>query len=339
MRWLLITFFLFLIPGFGHAADWDADSSDVLNIKYGFVSSNLTLDTQFTVKPSNGVEVKYAPNTTSSSFLAFGYRNLGISLGSPNPQTPESISVFGKTTGQDYQIKLFGKRMTHEFTYQKYSGYFISNSGDVDSAYSNNGKYIQRSDISTEKYGLNLIYNFQPEKFSLNAAFSQGAVQDSTSGSWLGVIVLQNNQFTSLPQLIPTTVSNPYGSYGNVMSGKSFTSGAGVGYGVSLVGKGFYAALQFIVGWSSQQQSLTHATGVAKSSTESSNFSNVKLGVGYNGKKNYIGFSFLSDASNYKTPDDVFKISGASTNVSLFYGHRFGGVNLVPFNGVSSLFD
>lgn len=321
-----------------NAADWSADGDKVLNWKFGVIGGNLQLNSQF-IKPHSGTELRYNPNTVGQFSLGLGYRNLGFGVSTSTSPSEETVNNLGQTKGIDYQVKLFGKKMTHEFYYQQYTGYFLENSVDVDSSYSGRVDRIKRPDIKTKKIGLNLIYNFQPDNMSLNAGFSQGAIQKNSSGSFLGVLMLSNNGFVADSRIIPAGVAANYGQYGDVKEAEAHSVGLGIGYGFNLVFGGAYFAGQLLLGGASQDQILIKEDNSNTKKILASSFSNLKLGTGYNGKNHYWGFQLLTDGVGFKSPDDKFKINSSSTNFSAFYGYRMEGVNLPFLNPISSLFD
>lgn len=314
---------------------WSPDPKDVLNVKLGLVVPQLEL----AVKPLKGVtakEVKYKPNTPGRLFVSLGYRNLGIGASTQPVSTPEDKQNLGETKSSDYQFRLYGRRITQEYFYQTYQGYHIDNSADVDPTYTTALK-LQRPDLKSVNYGFNLIYTLSPADYSMGAAFDQSGRQKKSDGSALVALSARYQEMSGDTPIIPTQFQAVYDPDSNITKAAFSILATGLGYGHTFAFRDFYFAGQVLVGWTLEQRKYTYADLRSSGESRTGVTSMLKIGVGYNGESNYGGLQILSDGASYGF--EKAELGATATVFSLFYGHRFDGVNLGILNPISDMFD
>lgn len=117
------------------AERWTADEPDVLNLKFGFMTPSFRLSTESRVESAAGSEVEFSPPSASKNFIGMGYRNLGATIQWGGRQSEDSNRQYGDGSSFDVQATLYGQRLTQQYFYQNYSGYYVENTSTVDPAF------------------------------------------------------------------------------------------------------------------------------------------------------------------------------------------------------------
>lgn len=332
----LLIFLVFSIGSFAYSANWTKPAKSDMGVKLGIAVPSLGMTLQPQTQ-SNSDKVEYSPNTPSSTFLSLAYQNVGLGISMTNPINDELLAEKGKTKRSDYQFRFYGKKITTELFYQKYQGYYINNSSDVDPTYSGSSSKILRPDLKTEHWGIQSIYLFQPDNFSLGAAFDHFYRQTSSCASWLSFFYADHHKMKADSTWVPTQVTSKYPETSDLYEGLVVSYGLGLGFGGSLTAGGFYMSGIFGIGVGPQQQEFIGTQNTHKK-TASASKGLARLGLGYNGSDNYAGVQILIESNNY----EIVKPEGVSLSTvegTFFYGHRFSGVSIPPLEAISDLID
>jgi hypothetical protein len=308
-----------------HSGDrWISDPLDVLNFKVGFLEPSLLMNTT-SGSNTDLTSVKFNPSSTSKLFVGFNYRHLGVTLSQSNQRTRSESEKFGAGDSTDVLFQFFGRTWTQQYFYQSYRGYYINNTATIDPSQPS-GTYIQRPDLKTAHYGVNLLYNFQPGRFSPGAAFNQTGRQLESGGAWLAMLSLHNHKVSGDPQLLPTNVAGAYKELATIQQADLLQVGAAVGAGYTwVIWDGFYLSGQFMFGGGLVHQRFETAD-IIYTDNGTSTVSNVLFSTGYNGTNNYFVISAIVDGSNYPLPSMNLQLS--SNQAVIAYGHRFNEVSL-----------
>lgn len=315
---------------------WTPDEPDVLNVKVGFLSPSFRLGTESRVDGVLGSEVQFEPPSVSKNFIGLGYRNLGATLKWGGRQNEDSISKYGDGSSLDFQFNLYGRKLTQQYFYQNYSGYYVLNTPSVDPAYPVD-KYIQRPDLSTRHYGVNFIYNFHPEQYSRAVSFDQSGRQVRSGGAWLASLGLHNHAFSANPQLIPGGVASKYGELATLQKGDILQASLSGGGGFTWVFfEGLTISGEVLLGYGLAYENFETETHYYRRTAGSLN-SNVNLSFGYNGRDNYVFMQVGADNYTYDLPD--LSLRATSQQASFSYGYRFREMNVPVLNTVSGWLD
>lgn len=335
MKKILVLFLTCLLISPSLLAKWIRQQDDSLKMEIGIISPTLSYQIKAPSEVSSS-QVKYQPHSTSKTALGFSYRNIGASISSTNPASDESNLQLGKTKSTDVQLRFFGKR-TYEFFYQSYEGYYIQNSEDIDPIYSGSATKIQRPDIKTKNYGFNFYWNVNDKDFSQAVAYDQMGVQKQSAWGLSWLVHASQSSIEGQTELVPPAFAAPFGQLASIKHLIRNTLAGGVGVGGIASWQNLYIAGLLALGLGHQSLYYQDNTpDVGKEATTGS-YVSARIGFGYNGSKNVLGFQILNDAVN--TTLLKGEITGATTEFKLFYAYRFDGVNLGPLNYISSWLD
>jgi len=316
---------------------WVSDPQDVINMKVGYLSPALSMKTYVgNSNDESSSPVEFKPPPLSKIFIGANYRNLGATLSASTRQSSSDSDKYGSGTALDFQLNFYGRRLTQQYFYQTYDSYYISNTSVVDPAFPQD-QFIKRPDIKTQHYGVNLIYNFNPENYSLSIAYDQGGWQLESGGAWLVALGLHNHRFSADPQLLPVNVSSNYGELATLQKGDIIQLNASGGFGYTQVfKKNWYGSFNLLLGPGFAYQQFETAEAYYKQSSFNM-ASAMTVSFGYNGKDNYVVLQGGSNTHTYKFPDLKMEIESLSS--ALYYGHRFGEMDVGFLNSISAWLD
>ncbi len=308
------------------AATWSKDAKNTLGIKLGAEAPGLNMELNPS-SPTPGVDtIKYNPHSIGNIFASFSYGAFGLRLSTNTTPDNESRRLYGDSKIQDWQFRFYGKYATYDFFYQDYSGYYIEKSSEIQPSLTSSDPRIQRPDITNRHYGIQAIFVFQPDNYSVGSSFEHSYRQKESGGSLLGTVGLNQHQITADSALIPTEVQSRWGDFSQFQRGRFNTARLGIGYGYNfVVMQSFYLAALLALNYGLQEQSFD--LGPSSIHRWVSNIgSNAKIGIGYNGPKNFGGFQILGDLN--EIPLANAKVGMSTLSITAFWGTRFSDVHL-----------
>ncbi len=258
------------------------------------------------------------PNSTGLPFLALSYRGWGLTVQLPSEPDQKSIDENGASRIQDYQLRFFGHRSTHELIYQSFKGYSIERWTDPQ------GKKVIRPDVGIQHASYKYIRAVSPELYSKAVAFDQKGVQFRRGGSlflWAdaGYTLLNANE-----ALVPTFVTQNRSRISELTDLEMYSLLVGTGYGYLFpVFTRFYTTISVFagVGVGLQRTNLSNTlTGDYVSRI------GVRPGFGYNYGNHLGGLQLIVDQNTTAVEDG--EISQATLAIRMFYGYRFQGFDI-----------
>jgi hypothetical protein len=262
--------------------------------------------------------VTLVPNSTGLPFLALSYRGWGLTVQLPSEPDQKSIDENGASRIQDYQLRFFGHRSTHELIYQSFKGYSIERWTDPQ------GKKVIRPDVGIQHASYKYIRAVSPELYSKAVAFDQKGVQFRRGGSlflWAdaGYTLLNANE-----ALVPTFVTQNRSRISELTDLEMYSLLVGTGYGYLFpVFTRFYTTISVFagVGVGLQRTNLSNTlTGDYVSRI------GVRPGFGYNYGNHLGGLQLIVDQNTTAVEDG--EISQATLAIRMFYGYRFQGFDI-----------
>jgi len=257
----------------------------LLTTRYFLLAQNTSL----VVFPDLSSTLVYQPNETGRIGLAAFYSWFGLGLSLGTKLFRKDPDVYGTTKSLDFRVNAYGKFMAIEGYLQYYQGFYM----DYKSNQFKETFIIPGMDLISFGVDGTYIYNFG--KFSIRASYTQNERQKKSAGSLVVKPVFRYYYVNSDTGIIPSKIVDIYSlNQGNILSGNFYTLGLGPGYIYTFVfAKSFYitAGGHLDMNWSSYDYRTTER------SFHSSGFSfpiSVRLALGYNSDKWFIGGSFLS---------------------------------------------
>jgi hypothetical protein len=324
----MISILLILASAAFGAGNVEELPSGTWGLKFALIGPSLDMQIESVDKKSLVVpKVQYRPRASSLTSLGFSYGPFGGSVSQVNPSSKEVIDYYGDSKVSDYQFRFFGKKYTFDFFYQYYSGYYVHNSEEIDPTLTSELPRLQRSDITNIHSGAQVLYNLNPDEYSLSAAYDQGARQKESDGSWFLMSSVSQTHLRMERPLIPSQVASDYGTYSAFEGGRFTSVRAGGGYGHNWIFGDWYISTLFALLFGGQNQSFSLGDEDFNRWVQSPGGS-FKLGLGANGKKYFGGFQFFIDHNAVNINNVQLGMNTMQT--SFFFGSRFFDLN-VPF--------
>ncbi len=275
----------------------DTDTSYIANYKHLLTTRFYLLaqNSTFAIFPAREATMVYQPNETGRFGVAGFYKWFGLGLSLGSTLFRKDPNIYGSTTVYDFRVNAYGKFAAIESYLQYYNGFYMNyRSDNLKGTYKIPGMEL----IS---FGIDATYIYNYSKFSIRASFTQNERQKKSAGSLIVKPLIRYYHIKSDTGIIPGPVLDIYSPSGeNILSGNFFTLGLGPGYTYTLVFlKDFYitADAMMEVNWSFYNYTSTDSIYI------SNGFSfpgSIRVALGYNSDKWFIGASYLSTIFNFQ---------------------------------------
>jgi hypothetical protein len=267
----------------------------------------------------NNTRILYRPVRDISLGMGVSYKwfalDITFSLGL------QKKSEFENTKSFDFQGTMFSSKQFISATIQYYQGYKLSNIAGTDVNVSEES--TRREDIRTINFGLQYMYAFNYTRFSMKAPFIFNEVQRKSAGSTIigasfSMFIMNADSSIVPPEVVSSFDANLHLCDLNVLS-----AAVSFGYMYTFVYKEhFFLTLSLIPGIN-----INSGDYFADSRNTISLNANFKLNsmnaIGYNGRRFFAGFNFLSD-SYFSRIGKKLSAEIGHGKVSFFVGYRFG---------------
>lgn len=266
---------------------------------------------QFRLKDfKSGNKLDFAPNLEYDLGISISSRWASFILNTGVKVFSDNKTIKGETKYQDYQLNLYGRRVTTDMFFQYYSGFYISNSRSYEN-YTSTSPYSIRSDVKAINMGVSSYYIINHKKFSYGNSFAFVEQQKKSAGSLLLGFYYSYFDVNSTTSLVNSPFRKSFDTLSMIRSGHTQNFGLSAGYIYTRVFlKKCYVTASFVQGVGAQQ--------VVYKRDDNSNFTqfapagklNVRLALGYDNGRYFVGTMGTLD----------YYLSGATTNSSFDYG-------------------
>ena len=257
----------------------------LLTARYYLLAQNTSL----VIFPDLEATMVYQPNETGRFGIAAFYSWFGLGISFGTKLFRKNPDVYGTTKSLDFRINAYGKFIVVEGYLQYYQGFYM----DYKSNRFKETFIIPGMDLVS--FGIDGTYIYNHGKFSARASYTQNERQKKSAGSLIVKPTFRYYYVNSDTGIIPSKILEIYSlRQENIISGNFYTLGLGPGYIYTFVfGKNFYltAGGQLDMNWSSYDY---NTTGRSFHSTGFSFPVSVRIALGYNSDKWFIGASYLS---------------------------------------------
>lgn len=226
---------------------------------------------------------------------------IGAGIGWAGDDEPGSANRKGVTEYTDYRVGMTLRSFRAEASYQRYSGFYVENSAQIDPSYGGSENRIQDRSMAGGNISASGTFIMSPERFSLTAAIGQDSRQESSGGSWLLGFSASNAFFNTGNGLIPAIVRSRYGEDQNVTELNFYSLAVKGGYGYTVAwSRKWFTTLTIMAGGGAQYRTIKDSTrqvtsggGVGKA--------DVVFSFGYNGDDFLAAVIATGDMTAYNT--------------------------------------
>lgn len=264
--------------------------------------------------------VAYLPNFAPRMGPKIIYKDVGaqVTLGLPIPGTEKHRR--GDTTHTGLNLSSYWRRVAMDLYYHRFRGFYVA-SPFTELSFNKPERYPQLPDARVLTYGVNFYFVFEPDRYSLRAAFDLTEFQTRSGGSWMYNPFFNHLQMSIGNEFVPGIGNDALIDLPNLASGRMDTAGFAFGYGYTYIFKHFFATAQGGIGPGVQFQRIQRNDG---NDTEVITYAaklNVNFSTGYNYVDYVAGFKVLLDTLWAEVSDT--QVYSSLINAQFFLGHRF----------------
>lgn len=274
----------------------------------------------YDIRNGDNDKIKYKPNNSFS--LGFGVYlfEVAAELSFALPIGDKSEAAYGSTDAREFHANFIGRNWGVDIFRQKYSGFYFNDPSG------NSGVVIKRPDIDLTNTGVNGIYAFNKNKFSLKSAYNFSERQLKSGGS----IILTGNLNTfrlSADSVILTRSYNQINNDSDLLLMRYTTISVAGGYTYTLVHRSFFLNGALSIGPAHNWILYSQPGGDENYDIAVNTYSDIRVAIGYNGDRIFGGMSLVTQ-SRYIRFDDI-RFANTNTFVKLMIGYRFTEVGVL----------
>lgn len=273
----------------------------------------------FRIKDGNyHTRLRYRPEYGIKFGVGFAYKWLALDLAF-NFGINEDVN-FKDSETFNLQVRTFSSRQFMEGSIQYYYGHQLDNVSGISNVVTDLPQI--REDVRTISFGLQYLYAFDYDKFSLKAPFVLNEIQLKSAGSPILGASFDFFNMDSDSSIVVGALSNYFSEKLHLTDLSVISIAVNLGYMHSFIWKEkFFLTLGFIPG-------LNFNLGDSRSSERNVYRWNISYKIktmnalGYNTKRFYTGLQLASDFNNLYI-DKKLSTLFSNGNLKLFVGYRF----------------
>lgn len=251
-----------------------------------FSLNDLKSGNKLTFSPNLQYNLGLSINSRWATFIL--HSGVKVYKGDPNNK--------GKTNYQDYQLNLYGRKLTTDMFVQYYSGFYIKNSKDFNS-YSSVKPYAVRSDVYALHMAVSSNYIVNNKKFSYKSSFAFAEQQKKSAGSLLLGIYYSYFDATANEALVSPPFRGSFDSLSYIRSAHTHNFGMNLGYIYTLVFlKKYYATASLVQGFGGEQMGYIRENNSSyQKLVGGAGKLHMRLALRYDNEKYFIGSMVITD--------------------------------------------
>ncbi len=279
----------------------------------------------------------YAPN--GSGFFGFGafIFDLGISVAFKFPSSfQRSTAIYGKTDFFDFQGNVYGKQWNFDLAYQKYQGFYLGNPFVLAPVWRPTDALPVRRDLEISNALANVIYVFNPNKFSLRSSYNLSERQRISAGSFIFMTSINRFAIKSDSTLVPYQIRDRYPQGTNLQNGRFTSLSFMPGYSHNFVVKKFFFNVTIAAGAGLQNQKYTIDGRADRRVTIEPKY-NIRGAAGYDNERFFTGSYFIYQQSRISVEN--LHLDANSGNFRVYVGYRFKKFGIFEKYSINDVLD
>lgn len=302
-NWILILIILITLPWLeSEANNWEPPENNRPSVKLGIVGGTLGMQLS-DLEGLSKQKINYNPNVSGQWSLGVEYSGLSASMATNLNPTPQLLNQYGRTKADDYQLRILNEKNTYEVFFQRYEGFYVGNSRQLDSSIGSNDPFFQFSKLHMEHYGFQYFRTINPDQFSMGACFDQSGWQKVSGATWFLYSGYDFHHIDSGgPPIIPDPAINSFASLMDFEKGDFQTFKLGGGGAFAWVFGNFLLGGQLIYAGGQQQKIIQFSSGEIRKQSPTSS-ANLKVSISYNGPTFFTGAQVFQDTTSINIKD------------------------------------
>ena len=264
--------------------------------------------------------VAYVPNFAPRLGTRLVYKDFGSTLTMSLPIPKAEIERRGDSTQASLVFNSYWRQFAFDVYYQRFRGFYAA-SPFTELSVHKPERYPQVPDAQVLNYGMNWYLVWNPEDYSLKAAFDLSEFQTRSSGSWIAQPFYNHLEMLLGSGFIAGTDPNAIPHQPNLGAGRFDTLGTALGYGYTFVHGHFFTSAQGAYGPGIQFQRIKRTDADYSNVWSLAAKLNVNVAAGWNYADYVGGLKLMTDSIWAKVLDT--QVSSSVVSAQLFFGRRF----------------
>jgi hypothetical protein len=282
--------------------------------------------TSFDVKnQTTGQRLTYKPNGDYGLGFGMYIFEMGFELTFSVAPKPSSQAIYGHSKVSDLQLNVLGKGFGLDLFTQHYSGFYRT---DSNNPVPPGMPYPDRPDISVWNTGINGIYIFNKNKYSLRAAYNFSERQLKSGGSFILSGTVNTFSLRADSAVYGGNYLPAFGTTGDFQKLDYTTLSVAPGYAHTLVAGNFFINGSLSIGPANHWITYQSSTGT-KSESKLNSFADFRLAFGYNSDRFFTGMSFILQARNIKY--EQLEFTSSNSTFKMVIGYRFKEIGILKW--------
>ena len=151
-----------------------------------------SLSFDITNRNNRNQNLSYKPNSSFSAGVGVYLFEVAVEITVAIPINEKSKGTYGSSDVRDLRANIFGKAWGLDVFTQRYKGFYVP-----DRSTATKNSFVKRPDIELRNTGINGLYIFNTDRFSLRAAYNYKERQLKSGGSLVVAGNLNTFQVTS----------------------------------------------------------------------------------------------------------------------------------------------
>jgi len=281
--------------------------------------------TSFDVKNQANQKLTYKPNGDYGLGFGMYIFEIGFEVTFSVAPKPSSQAIYGHSKSSDLQLNVLGKSFGLDLFTQHYSGFYLN---DSNKPIPPGMPYPERPDISVWNTGLNGIYIFNKNKYSLRAAYNFSERQLRSGGSFILSGTVNTFSLRADSAVYGNNYSPAFGTTSDFVKLDYTTLSAAPGYAHTLVFKNLFINASLSIGPANHWLNYQSSTG-SKSEITLNSFADFRLAFGYNSDRFFTGISYVAQSRNIKY--EKLEFTSTNTTFKMVIGYRFKEFGILKY--------
>lgn len=270
----------------------------------------------------DGKLIEFEPNISTNFGLGIAYLGYGISGSLPLSNANNDTNKYGKTSYFDFQFNYASRRWGADFFYQNYRGFYLKDPEKFANDYAPGAPNPQFGGLSILNTGVGAFYNFN-DRYSANAAFSQGERQLTSAGSFVADTSVTYTQIDTGASLVPPSQASLYPDLDRYRGGEYWLWVARLGYGYNFIYRRMTLGALFALGPNLQRQKNFTDSG-SSSDWQVSYSARLRASLWFEFRDEFLGVVAMIDANRIVI--DEFALNSRTSRLQFFYARLFDGL-------------
>lgn len=269
----------------------------------------------------DGKLIEFEPNISTNIGLGIAYLGYGISGSLPLSSAGNDPTRYGKTSYFDFQFNYTSRRWGADFFYQNYRGFYLKEPEKFIEGYVPGMPNPQFGGLRILNTGVGAFYNFN-DRYSANAAFSQGERQLSSAGSFVADSAVSYTQIDTGASLVPSSQIAQYPDLDRYRGGEYWLWVSRIGYGYNFIYRRMTLGALLAFGPNLQHQTNFTESG-SGSALRVSVSARVRASLWFEFHDEFLGLVAMIDANRIEIEE--FAFNSRTSRFQLFYARLFDG--------------